>query len=88
LTTENPVFWTGDIPAAVSMVKKIDQIDRAGCRRVFEDRFTAARMAADYVALYTQLISEETIPLEGEFSGASEAEQKPRVDLKIVRREL
>jgi hypothetical protein len=50
------------------MVKKIDQIDRAGCRRVFEDRFTAARMAADYVALYTQLISEETIPLESEFS--------------------
>jgi glycosyltransferase involved in cell wall biosynthesis len=81
-------FLAGDIPAAVSMVKKIDQIDRAACRRVFEDRFTAARMAADYVALYTQLISEETIPLEGESSGASEAEQKPRVDLKIVRREL
>jgi hypothetical protein len=31
-----------DIPAAVSMIKKIDEIDRAGCREVFEDRFTAS----------------------------------------------
>ena len=54
------------------MVKKIDEIDRAGCREVFEERFTAARMAADYVALYTQIISEETVPLEREFSGGSE----------------
>jgi hypothetical protein len=54
------------------MVKKIDDIDRAGCREVFEDRFTAARMAADYVTLYTQIISEETVSLEHEFSGGSE----------------
>ena len=65
-------FLAEDIPAAVSMVKKIDEIDRAGCREVFEERFTAARMAADYVALYTQIISEETVPLEREFSGGSE----------------
>ena len=65
-------FLAEDIPAAVSMVKKIDEIDRAGCREVFEERFTAARMAADYVALYTQIISEETVTLEREFSGGSE----------------
>jgi glycosyltransferase involved in cell wall biosynthesis len=65
-------FLAEDTPAAVSMVKKIDEIDRARCRQVFEGRFTAARMAADYVTLYTQVISEETIPLESEFSEGSE----------------
>jgi len=61
-----------DIPAAVSMVKKIDEIDRAGCRQVFEERFTAARMAVDYVNLYRQVISEETVALAREFSEARE----------------
>jgi glycosyltransferase involved in cell wall biosynthesis len=70
-------FLAEDIPAAVSLVKKIDEIDRAGCRQVFEDRFTAARMAADYVTCYTQVISEETIPLEREFSGGSDEAEAP-----------
>jgi glycosyltransferase involved in cell wall biosynthesis len=38
--------------AAVQAVKKIAQLDRARVRETFEQRFTAPRMARDYIALY------------------------------------
>ncbi|KQT43230.1 glycosyl transferase family 1 [Aureimonas sp. Leaf454] len=41
---------------AVEALGKIGTIDRAGVRRRFEERFTSQRMAADYVALYAQLM--------------------------------
>jgi glycosyltransferase involved in cell wall biosynthesis len=76
-------FLAEDIPAAVSMIKKIDEIERAGCRQVFDERFTAARMAVDYVNLYRQVISEETVALEREFSKARE---KPLEQTRIATR--
>jgi glycosyltransferase involved in cell wall biosynthesis len=41
-----------DEHAAVAAVAEAAVFDRAACRRHFEARFTAERMAADYVALY------------------------------------
>ncbi|WP_242195466.1 glycosyltransferase family 4 protein [Sphingomonas hankookensis] len=41
---------------AVAALAKIDTIDRAGVRERFEARFTAARMAEDYVAIYRELL--------------------------------
>jgi glycosyltransferase involved in cell wall biosynthesis len=41
--------------AAVSAVGVLDSIERAACRASFERRFTAARMASDYVAVYRSL---------------------------------
>jgi glycosyltransferase involved in cell wall biosynthesis len=40
---------------AVEAVARIDAIDRAACRASFESRFTAGRMARDYVAIYRAL---------------------------------
>ncbi len=37
---------------AVQAVRRIDSIDRRACRAEFERRFTASRMAADYLAVY------------------------------------
>ena len=34
----------------------IDRLDRAACRRRFEERFTDARMASDYIRVYRQLL--------------------------------
>ena len=45
-------FLVKDIGDAVSAVHRIEEIDRVKCRRVFDNRFTAARMASDYVELY------------------------------------
>jgi glycosyltransferase involved in cell wall biosynthesis len=40
---------------AVRAAERVGQIDRRRCRAVFEERFTAERMARDYVAVYQRL---------------------------------
>ncbi|ACC73875.1 glycosyltransferase family 4 protein [Paraburkholderia phymatum] len=44
-----------DVDSAVAAVKRIGAIDRWRCRRAYESRFTAARMADEYVDLYASL---------------------------------
>jgi glycosyltransferase involved in cell wall biosynthesis len=41
---------------AVAALGKLSSLDRVRCRRAFEDRFTAARMAASYVEIYDRII--------------------------------
>jgi glycosyltransferase involved in cell wall biosynthesis len=41
---------------AVEAASKVGYLDRKACRELFERRFTAQRMAADYVAIYEQLM--------------------------------
>jgi glycosyltransferase involved in cell wall biosynthesis len=48
-------FIVPDMNSAADAVEKIEQISRARCRHEFESRFTAARMARDYVRIYEQL---------------------------------
>ena len=43
------------IDAAVAALAGVKTIDRRACRAAFEKRFTAERMARDYVAVYTRL---------------------------------
>jgi glycosyltransferase involved in cell wall biosynthesis len=45
-----------DVEQAVNAVARIGEIDRAQCRRSFEQRFTAARMADDYLRVYERLL--------------------------------
>jgi glycosyltransferase involved in cell wall biosynthesis len=42
---------------AIEAVGRIGQIDRTAVRRRFEERFTARRMATDYVRIYADLVS-------------------------------
>lgn len=42
--------------AAVAAVERLDAIDRAACRRHFEARFSARRMADGYLALYRRIL--------------------------------
>ena len=46
-----------DVESAVRAVDGIDRIDRRRCRAEFESRFTAERMARDYVKVYTKVLS-------------------------------
>jgi glycosyltransferase involved in cell wall biosynthesis len=48
-------FVVDDIDGSVAAVERLDSLSRAGCRQVFEERFTAERMARNYVALYERL---------------------------------
>lgn len=47
-----------DIEGAVKAVKEVPKLSRKRCREVFEERFTARRMAENYLAIYQRLIKE------------------------------
>jgi glycosyltransferase involved in cell wall biosynthesis len=49
-------FVVEDVDEAVAAVGRVAGLSRAACRRVFEDRFSATRMARDCVAVYHRLI--------------------------------
>ena len=48
-------FIVNDIDAAVAAVGKVHMLDRARVRSTFDRRFTARRMAEDYVDVYEEL---------------------------------
>jgi glycosyltransferase involved in cell wall biosynthesis len=50
-------FLVGSIEEAVDRVGKVERLDRAAIRRNFERRFSAGRMASDYVAIYQRMIA-------------------------------
>jgi glycosyltransferase involved in cell wall biosynthesis len=56
-------FIVGDIEGAIEAVGRLGQLDRAAIRARFEQRFTAERMAKDYVAVYSSLTSMLELPL-------------------------
>ena len=49
-------FIVEDEVGAIAAVERLGQLDRARIRRRFEERFTARRMAADYVNVYSALV--------------------------------
>ncbi|MDR6493980.1 glycosyltransferase involved in cell wall biosynthesis [Paraburkholderia terricola] len=51
-------FIVDGVDEAVDAVANIARIDRAACRRSFEARFTAERMAADYLSIYEGLLED------------------------------
>jgi len=46
------------VDQAVKAIVRISRLSRKRCRRIFEERFTASRMATDYVAIYERLIED------------------------------
>ena len=49
-------FVVDSIDPAIAATRQVDRLDRRQCRRVFERRFTARRMAEQYVDIYSQVI--------------------------------
>ena len=48
-------FVVDDVPAAVGAVERLPALSRRACRRAFDARFTAARMARNYVQVYDRI---------------------------------
>ena len=48
-------FIVDSVEEAVEAVRWVSSLDRHAIRRRFEERFTAERMARDYLALYQRL---------------------------------
>jgi glycosyltransferase involved in cell wall biosynthesis len=61
-------FVVDDVPGAVAAVRAIAALDRRACRRAFAERFSAARMANGYQAVYRKLKVGEACPSLGAWS--------------------
>ena len=53
-------FSVEDIEEAVEAIEMIAALSRRRCREAFEERFTACRMAQDYLTVYTRLVERKT----------------------------
>ena len=51
-------FVVDTVDEAVAALRRLARFDRGGCRAVFERRFTAERMAHDYLRVYARLARE------------------------------
>lgn len=52
-------FVVSTVEEAVEAVGRLDEISRRGCRAVFERRFTARRMAREYLQIYRRQMGEK-----------------------------
>jgi glycosyltransferase involved in cell wall biosynthesis len=52
-------FIVHDLQQAIAAARRIGEIDRRVCRRRFDERFTAARMARAYVDVYRTVIARQ-----------------------------
>jgi glycosyltransferase involved in cell wall biosynthesis len=57
-------FVVDNISNAVQAVERVSSIDRRGCRQAFEQRFTANRMALQYLSIFNQVLEEPWRPLQ------------------------
>ena len=55
-------FVVDDLDEAVRAVERVADLSRAACRRAFERRFSATRMARDYLAVYRRLLQQRSRP--------------------------
>ena len=58
---ETTGFLCRDEAEMAEALLRVDEIDRAECRRAFEERFTAERMTEEYVEIYQQLVQEKAV---------------------------
>jgi hypothetical protein len=57
-------FVVNNIEQAVEAARRVRDLSRARCRAVFEKRFTANRMANDYMDVYTRPADSRTRGVE------------------------
>jgi glycosyltransferase involved in cell wall biosynthesis len=54
-------FICDDLDQAIDATRRVRTLDRRVCRRTFEKRFTAARMAEDYIQLYRRVAADAAL---------------------------
>jgi glycosyltransferase involved in cell wall biosynthesis len=73
-------FVVESVEEAARAVARIPALDRRACRRAFNARFDAARMARDYVDVYRRLVESSPAPSRAR-TRSSRAAATPRVPL-------
>lgn len=59
-------FVVNSLEEAVEAVRRVPDLSRAQCRKVFEDRFSSKRMADDYIQVYERLFRLQYLRVSGE----------------------
>ena len=78
-------FIVEGLEDAVEAARKIPKLSRKRCREIFEQRFTATRMANDYVRAYERLINrKQDEPLEARDNGQGSHSHPRRVLYSFV----
>lgn len=54
-------FICNDVAEAIDATARVHTLDRRACRRAFERRFTATRMAEEYIQLYRRLVADAAL---------------------------
>jgi glycosyltransferase involved in cell wall biosynthesis len=76
-------FIVDDLDQAVRALDRVGRMDRTRCRRAFEERFSARRMARDYIAVYEKLIAtRDCKPMSLSSNGESSAGYRPDLPLQ------
>ena len=57
-------FIVNDVDSAVAAVSRVTELNRHTIRKRFEERFTAERMARDYLRIYDQILGDKCDKLE------------------------
>ncbi len=70
-------FVVPDVDRAVEAVGRVAGLDRWRCRAVFEERFSAARMARDYLALYERVAAGDGRRRSARYHGMARAPREP-----------
>jgi glycosyltransferase involved in cell wall biosynthesis len=85
-------FIAKNIEGTVEAVRRVPELSRAYCRKVFEKRFTVTRMARDYVKIYKRTIDRRMSSLDRciessrrEIRGRRRALENPKIkDAQLV----
>jgi glycosyltransferase involved in cell wall biosynthesis len=72
-------FIVQSIEESVRAVEKVQHFDRERCRQVFEERFSAPRMARDYVKIYERLVEAKAQPRPGRLAKIVKKRPQPAV---------
>jgi glycosyltransferase involved in cell wall biosynthesis len=67
-------FIVNDLEEAVRAIEHVSMIDRGLCRQVFEARFSASRMARDYVSIYQHILEEKQMRKDNRYHLSTEPE--------------
>jgi glycosyltransferase involved in cell wall biosynthesis len=77
-------FIVDSIEEAVAAMPQVLALDRRAVRRRFEERFSATRMAKDYLGVYRTLLRRVTAQQRQEFPRASNPENGTKVTIPYV----
>lgn len=59
-------FIVNSLEEAVQAVRRVPELNRASCRKAFEDRFSSKRMADDYLQIYERMADVQNPRASGE----------------------